>query len=186
MEFRGTTICAVKKNGVTAIAGDGQVTMGESVIFKNTAVKVRRIYGGKVILGFAGSVTDAFALTERFEEMLNKFAGNLMRSAVELAELWRSDKIGRKLDAMMITADENTLLVLSGTGEVIEPDEGVCAIGSGGNYALAAARALYQETDYDAQTIATKALKIASEICVFTNDNIRVETVGGATAKGDK
>ena len=192
MEFRGTTICAVKKNGVTAIAGDGQVTMGESVIFKNTAVKVRRIYGGKVILGFAGSVTDAFALTERFEEMLNKFAGNLMRSAVELAELWRSDKIGRKLDAMMITADENTLLVLSGTGEVIEPDEGVCAIGSGGKYALAAARALYQETDYDAATIAQKALKIASEICVFTNDNIRLETVGEAAKaakvakKGDK
>ena len=180
MEFRGTTICAVKKDGITAIAGDGQVTMGESVIFKNTAVKVRRIYGGKVILGFAGSVTDAFALTERFEEMLNKFSGNLMRSAVELAELWRSDKIGRKLDAMMITADESTLLILSGTGEVIEPDEGVCAIGSGGNYALAAARALYQETDYDAETIARKALKIASEICVFTNDNIRCETVGKA------
>ena len=183
MEFRGTTICAVKKDGVTAIAGDGQVTMGESVIFKNTAVKVRRIYGGTVVLGFAGSVTDAFALTERFEGMLNKFSGNLMRSAVELAELWRSDKIGRKLDAMMITADENTLLILSGTGEVIEPDEGVCAIGSGGNYALAAARALYQETDYDAATIAKKALKIASEICVFTNDNIRLETVGEPQTK---
>ena len=178
MEFRGTTICAVKRGNVTAIAGDGQVTMGESVIFKNTAVKVRRIFGGKVILGFAGSVTDAFALTERFEGMLNKFSGNLMRSAVELAELWRSDKIGRKLDAMMITADENTLLILSGTGEVIEPDEGVCAIGSGGNYARAAARALYQETNYDAATIAQKALKIASEICVYTNDNIRLETVG--------
>ncbi len=186
MEFRGTTICAVKKDGVTAIAGDGQVTFGESVIFKNTAVKVRRIFGGKVILGFAGSVTDAFALTERFEGMLNKFSGNLMRSAVELAELWRSDKIGRKLDAMMITADENTLLILSGTGEVIEPDEGVCAIGSGGNYALAAARALYQETDFDAATIATKALKIASEICVFTNDNIRLETVGQAVEKKPK
>ena len=178
MEFRGTTICAVKRNGVTAIAGDGQVTMGESVIFKNTAIKVRRIFGGNVILGFAGSVTDAFALTERFEEMLNKFSGNLMRSAVELAELWRSDKVGRKLDAMMITADANTLLILSGTGEVIEPDEGVCAIGSGGNYALAAARALYQETNYSAEEIAKKALKIASEICVFTNDNIRCELVG--------
>ncbi len=177
-EFRGTTICAVKKDGVTAIAGDGQVTMGESVIFKNSAVKVRRIYGGKVILGFAGSVTDAFSLSERFEGMLNKFSGNLMRSAVELADLWRSDKIGRKLDAMMITADENTLLVLSGTGEVIEPDGGVCAIGSGGNYALAAARALQAETNYDAETIAEKALRIASEICVFTNDHIRVETVG--------
>ncbi len=177
MEFRGTTICAVKRNGVTAIAGDGQVTMGESIVFKNTAVKVRRIYGGKVILGFAGSVTDAFSLTERFEGMLNKFSGNLMRSAVELAELWRSDKIGRKLDAMMIVADKDTLLILSGTGEVIEPDGGCCSIGSGGNYALAAARALLQNTDYDAETIARKSLKIASEICVYTNDHIICETV---------
>ena len=176
-EFRGTTICAVKRKGVTAIAGDGQVTMGESVIFKNSAVKVRRIYGGKVILGFAGSVTDAFSLSERFEGMLNKFAGNLMRSAVELADLWRSDKIGRKLDAMMITADKDTLLILSGTGEVIEPDEGICAIGSGGNYALAAARALAQNTDFSAEEIARKSLKIASEICVYTNDHIICETV---------
>ncbi|MDE6273714.1 MAG: ATP-dependent protease subunit HslV [Clostridiales bacterium] len=177
MEFRGTTICAVKKGGVTAIAGDGQVTMGESVVFKNTAIKVRRIYGGKVILGFAGSVTDAFSLSERFEGMLNKFAGNLMRSAVELADLWRSDKIGRKLDAMMITADKDTLLILSGTGEVIEPDEGICAIGSGGNYALAAARALSQNTDFSAEEIARKSLKIASEICVYTNDHIICECV---------
>ncbi len=178
VEFRGTTICAVKRDGVTAIAGDGQVTMGESVIFKNSAKKVRRIYGGNVILGFAGSVTDAFSLSERFEGMLNKYAGNLLRAAVELAELWRTDNIGRKLDAMMIIADKETLLVVSGTGEVIEPDGGVCAIGSGGNYALAAARALYSETDYSAEQIATKALKIASEICVFTNGNIRCETVG--------
>lgn len=177
MEFRGTTICAVKKGGVTAIAGDGQVTMGESVVFKNTAIKVRRIYGGKVILGFAGSVTDAFSLSERFEGMLNKFAGNLMRSAVELADLWRSDKVGRKLDAMMITADKDTLLILSGTGEVIEPDEGICAIGSGGNYALAAARALSQNTDFSAEEIARKSLKIASEICVYTNDHIICECV---------
>ena len=177
MQFHGTTICAVKRGGVTAIAGDGQVTMGESVIFKNIAVKVRRIYGGKVILGFAGSVTDAFALSERFEGMLNKFAGNLMRSAVELAELWRSDKLGRRLEAMMITADKDTLLILSGTGEVIEPDEGICAIGSGGNYALAAARALVQNTDFSAEEIAKKSLKIASEICVFTNDHIICETV---------
>ena len=177
MEFRGTTICAVKKGGVTAIAGDGQVTMGESVVFKNTAIKVRRIYGGKVVLGFAGSVTDAFSLSERFEGMLNKFAGNLMRSAVELADLWRSDKVGRKLDAMMITADKDTLLILSGTGEVIEPDEGICAIGSGGNYALAAARALSQNTDFSAEEIARKSLKIASEICVYTNDRIICECV---------
>ena len=138
---------------------------------------MRRIYGGKVILGFAGSVTDAFALSERFEGMLNKFAGNLMRSAVELADMWRSDKIGRRLEAMMITADKDTLLILSGTGEVIEPDEGICAIGSGGNYALAAARALVQNTDFGAEEIARKALKIASEICVYTNDHIICETV---------
>lgn len=182
-EFRGTTICAVKRDGVTAIAGDGQVTMGESVIFKSSARKVRRIYGDKVILGFAGTVTDAFALSERFEGMLNKYSGNLLRSAVELAEQWRTDSMGRKLDAMMIIADKDTLLIVSGTGEVIEPDGGVCAIGSGGNYALAAARALYKETAFDAPTIAQKALKIASEICVFTNDNIRCETVGEESPK---
>ena len=176
IEFKGTTICAVKKDGKTAIAGDGQVTMSQSVIFKNNAVKVRKIYNGNVILGFAGSVADAFTLTERFEEMLNKYSGNLMRSAVELAELWRSDK-ARKLEAMMITADKDTLLIVSGTGEVIEPDGGVCAIGSGGNYALAAARALRQETDYSAEEIVKKSLKIASEICVFTNDNITCEVL---------
>jgi ATP-dependent HslUV protease subunit HslV len=175
-EFRGTTICAVKKDGVTAIAGDGQVTMSQSVIFKNNAVKVRRIYNGTVIFGFAGSVADAFTLSERFEEMLNKFSGNLMRSAVELAELWRSDK-ARKLEAMMITADKDSLLIVSGTGEVIEPEDGVCAIGSGGNYALAAARALKQETNYSAETIARKSLEIASQICVFTNDHITVEVL---------
>ena len=173
-QFMGTTICAVKKDGHTAIAGDGQVTMSQSIIFKNNAVKVRRIYNGKVIFGFAGSVADAFTLSERFEEMLNKYTGNLMRSAVELAELWRNDKV-RKLEAMMITADKDTLLIVSGTGEVIEPEDGVCAIGSGGNYALAAARALIQETDYSAREIAEKALKIASEICVFTNGHITCE-----------
>ncbi len=176
-EFMGTTICAVKKDGKTAIAGDGQVTLSQSVIFKNNAVKVRRIYNGQVILGFAGSVSDAFTLSERFEEMLNKYSGNLMRSAVELAELWRNDKVGRKLEAMMITADKDCLLIVSGSGEVIEPDGGVCAIGSGGNYALAAARALRQETDYSAEDIAKKALLIASEICVFTNSNITCEVL---------
>ena len=176
IEFMGTTICAVKKDGKTAISGDGQVTMSQSVIFKNNAKKVRRIYNGKVIFGFAGSVSDAFTLSERFEEMLNKYSGNLMRSAVELAELWRSDK-ARKLEAMMIVADKDTLLVVSGTGEVIDPEDGVCAIGSGGNYALAAARALYKETNYSAEDISKKALKIASEICVFTNDNIITEVL---------
>ena len=175
-EFMGTTICAVKKDGKTAIAGDGQVTMSQSVIFKNNAVKVRRIYNGKVIFGFAGAVSDAFTLSERFEEMLNKYSGNLMRSAVELAELWRSDK-ARKLEAMMITADKDCLLIVSGTGEVIEPEDGVCAIGSGGNYALAAARALMQTSQMSAQEIATKSLKIASEICVFTNDHITCEVL---------
>ena len=176
-EFRGTTICAVQNGGKTASAGDGQVTMGESVVFKNNAVKVRRIYGGKVILGFAGSVADAFSLSERFEGMLNKFSGNLMRSAVELAELWRNDKLPRRLEAMMIVADKDQLLIISGNGEVIEPDGGVCAIGSGGNYALAAARALAKETNDSAEEIAYKALKIASEICVYTNDHITVEVV---------
>lgn len=176
-EFKGTTICAVKRNGVTAIAGDGQVTFGQNVVFKSNAVKVRRVYNDQVILGFAGSVSDAFSLTERFEGMLNKFSGNLLRSAVELAELWRNDKAGRQLEAMMICADKNTFLIVSGSGEVIEPDGNVCAIGSGGNYALAAARALYEETDYSAEQIAEKALKVASKICIFTNDNIRVETV---------
>ena len=173
-EFKGTTICAVKRDGKIAIAGDGQVTMSNQIIFKSNAKKVRRIYHGKVIFGFAGSVSDAFALSEKFEAMLAKYSGNLMRSAVELAELWRSDKL-RKLEAMMIVANSETILVISGSGEVIEPDDGVCAIGSGGNYALAAARALSQETNYSAKEIAQKALKIASEICVFTNDNIICE-----------
>ena len=176
-QFHGTTICGVKRNGKTAIAGDGQVTFSESIVFKSNAVKVRRIYNDKVILGFAGGVADAFTLTERFESMLNKYSGNLMRSAVELAELWRNDKLPRRLEAMMIVADKENMFILSGSGDVIEPDGGVCAIGSGRNYALAAARALYQETDYDASTIAGKALKIASEICVFTNDHITVEEV---------
>ena len=176
-QFHATTICAVKRGGKTAIAGDGQVTMGESVIFKNSATKVRRIYGGNVILGFAGSVSDAFSLSEKFEGMLNKFSGNLMRSAVELAELWRSDKAVRKLEALMIVADKEVMLIVSGTGEVIEPDDGIAAIGSGGNYAIAAARALCQNTDYTAEEIAQKSLKIASEICVYTNDNIKCETI---------
>ena len=177
IEFRGTTICAVRRNGQTAVAGDGQVTMGESVIMKGNAVKVKRIYNDKVVVGFAGSVADAFALSEKFEAMLQKYSGNLMRAAVELAELWRSDKGGRKLEALLIAADSTALYVISGTGEVIEPENGIVAIGSGGNYALAAARALADATDLSAKEIATRALKIASEICVYTNDHITVETV---------
>jgi len=175
--FKGTTICAVRRNGCTAIAGDGQVTMGEKVIMKGTAKKVRRLYGDKVVVGFAGSVADALALCDRFEGCLTQYAGNMPRAAVELAQLWRSDKGMRQLEALLLAADENNLLLISGTGEVIEPDDGVCAIGSGGNYALAAAKALMENTDLSAPEIARKALKIASDICVYTNDNIIVEIV---------
>ena len=173
----GTTICAVQRDGKIAVAGDGQVTLSESVIFKSTAKKVKRIFDNRVVIGFAGSVADAFSLSEKFESMLNKYSGNLMRSAVELAELWRSDKMPRKLEAMMIVADKEYLYFVSGHGDVIEPDGGVCAIGSGGNYALAAARAMIKETKLSAEEIAKKALLIASELCVFTNDNITVEVV---------
>ena len=174
--FRGTTICAVQRNGEIALAGDGQVTLGEKTIMKGTARKIRRIYGGKVVTGFAGSVSDAFALMERFEDKLTQYSSNLSRAAVELAQDWQMGKVA-KLEAMLLCADKDNLMLVSGTGEVIEPDEGVLAIGSGGNYALAAARALYQNTDLSAAEIAEKALKIASEICVFTNDHIIVETV---------
>ena len=176
-KLMGTTICAVQKNGKIAIAGDGQVTFSESIIFKSTAKKVKRIYNNQVVIGFAGSVADAFSLSEKFESMLNKYSGNPMRSAVELAELWRNDKMPRKLEAMLIVADKEGLYIVSGQGDVIEPDGGVCAIGSGGNFALAAARALMAETDLEAEVIAKKALTIASELCVFTNDHITVEVV---------
>ena len=173
--IKGTTICAVKRDGQIAVAGDGQVTQGQNVIMKGNAVKVRRIYDGKIVTGFAGSVADAFTLSEKFEEMLQKFSGNLLRSAVEVAQLWRRDNVMRKLEAMMIVADKENIFLLSGTGDVIKPDDGVCAIGSGGNYALAAAKALMRNTDLSAKEIATKALEIASEICVFTNGHITVE-----------
>ena len=173
--IKGTTICAVKRNGQIAVAGDGQVTAGQSVIMKGNAVKVRRIYDGKIVTGFAGTVADAFMLSEKFEEMLQKFSGNLLRSAVEVAQLWRRDNVMRKLEAMMIVADKENIFLLSGTGDVIEPDDGVCAIGSGGNYALAAAKALLRNTKLSAKEIAKKSLEIASEICVYTNGHITVE-----------
>ena len=176
-EFQGTTICAVRRNGMIAIAGDGQVTMGQSTILKGTAKKVRRIFNGNVVIGFAGSVADAFALSEKFEDKLEQFAGNLPRAAVELAQEWRMDKAMRKLEALLLCADKENLMLVSGTGEVIEPDDDVLAIGSGGNYALAAARALMQNTELPANEIARKSLGIASEICVFTNSNIIVEIV---------
>ena len=177
MQLKGTTICAVKRFGRIAIAGDGQVTMGENTIFKSTARKVRKIYNDQVTIGFAGGVADAFTLSERFEEMLTQTGGNLERAAVNLAREWRSDKALRQLQAMMIAANSEQMLLISGTGEVIEPDDGICAIGSGGNYALAAARALMQNSELAAAAIAEKALRIAASICVFTNENIIVEEV---------
>ena len=175
--IKGTTICGVMRDGVIALAGDGQITVGENTIMKGTARKVRRIFDGKVVIGFAGSVADAFALSEKFEEQLTRYSGNLPRAAVELAQEWRMDRAMRKLEAMLLAADKENLLLISGSGEVIEPDGGVLTIGSGGNYALAAARALMENTDLSAPEIAEKALHIASEICVFTNDHIIVETV---------
>lgn len=173
--FNGTTIVAVKQKNGVAIAGDGQVTMGENTIIKHTARKIRKIYNGKVVVGFAGSVADALTLSEKFEEKLEQYSGNLKRASVELAQDWRRDKILKKLDALMIVADVEDLLVVSGNGEVIEPDEGVIAIGSGGFYALAAAKALKQNTDLSAGEIAYKALEIAASICVYTNNNITIE-----------
>ena len=175
-QMRGTTICAVKKNGHIAVAGDGQVTMGEHTIFKSTAHKVRRIFGGKVVTGFAGTVSDAFSLCERCEEKLTQFSGNLERAAVELAQEWRKGAMA-KLDAMLIVAGGDELMIVSGTGEVITPDDGVAAVGSGGNYAMAAARALAENTDLSAHEIAEKALHIAADICVYTNHNVIVEDV---------
>lgn len=176
MEFHATTICAVRRGpDDIAIGGDGQVTMGETAIMKNGAKKVRKIYKGQVLSGFAGSVADAFALTEKFEAKLDEHAGNLKKAAVELAQLWRSDKGMRNLEALMIVMDKQDMLVISGNGEVIEPDQPFVAIGSGGNYAYAAANGLYNHTDMNAEEIVRESLKIASSICVYTNDNISVE-----------
>ena len=177
MSLKGTTIVAVKRNGKCAIAGDGQVTLGEKVVMKGTAKKVRRLYNDKVVVGFAGSVADAFSLCERFEAKLTQYRGSLRRAAVSLAQEWRSDKALRQLEAMLIAANDEDLLVISGTGEVIDPDDGIAAIGSGGMYALAAAKALKENTDLDAKEIAEKAIRIASEICIFTNGNITLEEV---------
>ncbi len=173
--FHGTTIAAVKRDGKGAIAGDGQVTLSQSTIIKSTAKKVRTLFGGKVLIGFAGSVSDAFTLSDKLEEKLEQHSGNLKRAAIELAKDWRRDRILRQLEAMLIAMDNESLLVISGSGEVIEPDDGVVAIGSGGNYALAAAKALIQNTALSPTEIARKSLEIASTICVFTNNNIIVE-----------
>lgn len=175
--FTATTILAVKKNGHTAVAGDGQVTMGNAVIMKNTARKVRRLYHGRVIAGFAGSVADAFALFDKFEARLTDCSGNLLRAAVEFAKDWRRDKMLQKLEALLIMTDGEHLFLVSGSGEVIEPDDGILAIGSGGNYALAAARALAANTDLSAREIAEISLHVAADICVYTNHNVIVEEI---------
>ncbi|MBR0130016.1 MAG: ATP-dependent protease subunit HslV [Firmicutes bacterium] len=175
-KFHATTICLVKRGeNDIAIGGDGQVTMGEHSIMKNNAKKVRKIYKDQVLSGFAGSVADAFSLTERFEKKLEEHGGNLKRAAVALAQVWRSEQGARNLEAMMLVADKESILLISGTGEVIEPDADYVAIGSGGNFAYAAAHALYDHTDMDAESIVREALKIASDICVYTNSHISVE-----------
>lgn len=175
--FDGTTIVAVLKNGRCALAGDGQVTFGGNTVMKHNAVKVRRIYQGKVLAGFAGSVADAFTLFEKYEEQLEKYQGNLRRAAVELAKDWRMDRVLRRLEALLVVGNADSLLVISGNGELIEPDDGVTAIGSGGPYALAAARALSRFTDMEADEVARRALEVAGEICVYTNDKIVLETL---------
>ncbi len=173
--IQATTILAVKKGDKVAIAGDGQVTFGNSTIIKHSARKVRRLYDGKVITGFAGSAADSLTLCEKFEGKLETYQGNLVRAAVELAKDWRTDRVLRRLEAMLVAANHEALLIISGTGEVIEPDDGVAAVGSGAPYALAAARALLRNTDFSPGKIAGDALQIASEICVYTNNNIILE-----------
>jgi ATP-dependent HslUV protease subunit HslV len=176
VDLKGTTILAVKDAGGVAMAGDGQVTMGQNIAMKHTARKVRSIYKDKVMIGFAGATADAFTLSERFEKKLEAHSGNLTRAAVELAKDWRTDKYLRRLEAMLLAADAETILIISGTGDVIEPDDGLAAIGSGGPYALAAARALARNTDLPVREIAERAMHIAAELCVYTNDNLTVLT----------
>ncbi len=176
--FHATTIFAIQHDGKSAMAGDGQVTFGNSMVMKHTAKKVRRLYHNEVIAGFAGSVADAFTLFEKFEGKLEEYHGNLQRAAVELAKDWRMDKVLRRLEAMLIVMNKEDLLLISGNGEVIEPDDGIIAIGSGGAYALAAGRALKRHSSQlSAKEIAETSLQIASEICVYTNDNIIVEGI---------
>jgi len=173
--IQATTILAVKKGDQVALAGDGQVTFGNSTIIKHSARKVRRLYNDQVIVGFAGSAADSLTLCEKFEAKLESYQGNLVRAAVELAKDWRTDRILRRLEAMLVAANSEALLIISGTGEVIEPDDGLAAVGSGAPYALAAARALLRNTDFSPGKIAGDALQIASEICVYTNNQIVIE-----------
>jgi len=171
--IRATTILAVRREGKVAIGGDGQVTVGETVM-KSHAQKVRVLRGGKIVAGFAGAAADAMTLFEKFEEKLERYPGNLPRAAVELAKDWRSDRVLRKLEALLIVADKENGFIISGTGELIEPDDGILAIGSGGSYALSAARALVDNTSLDAKEIVSRSMKIAGDICIYTNTNITV------------
>lgn len=173
--FHATTILAVRLGEHVAMAGDGQVTFGQATVMKHKARKVRRLFRGQVLAGFAGSVADAFTLFEKFEKKLEEYHGNLQRAAVELAKEWRTDKMLRNLEALLLVADRQNLLLISGSGEVIEPDDGIAAIGSGGNYALAAARALAKHTQMSAGDLVREAMTVASSICVYTNDQIIVE-----------
>ncbi len=174
--IHSTTIICVKRDGAVAMAGDGQVSAGQTIL-KGNAQKVRKLFSDKILAGFAGATADAFTLIERLEEKLQAYGGNLTRASVELAKDWRTDKMLRRLEAMLIAADKDKIFLLTGNGDVIEPEEGVIAIGSGGNYALAAARALLKKTNLSAHEICTESLKIASEICVYTNATIRVESL---------
>ena len=173
-KIRSTTVLLVRRNGRVALAGDGQVTVGETVM-KASAKKVRRLYNDKILAGFAGATGDAFSLLTRFEAKLEQYHGNLERAAIELSKEWRTDKILRHLEALLVVADEKTSFLLSGNGDVISPDDGVLAIGSGGSYALAAARALITNTEMSARDIATEAMRIAGEICIYSNSNVVVE-----------
>lgn len=172
--MHATTILCVRRNGKTAIAGDGQVTVGNTVLKRN-AVKVRKMYSDRILTGFAGATADAFTLFEKFEAKLEQYRGNLTRAAVELAKDWRTDKVLRRLEALMIVADNERTFVLSGNGDVVEPENGIAAIGSGGPYALAAARALVEHTDFNVRSIAEESMKIAADICIYTNREITIE-----------
>jgi len=176
--FQGTTILCVRRDGSVAIGGDGQVTMGQTVL-KHNARKTRRMFGDKVLTGFSGATADALTLFEKFEGKLEAYQGNLTRAAVELAKDWRTDKVLRRLEALLIVADYNHTLIISGTGDVIEPEDGIAAIGSGGPFAQAAARALAENTALSARDIVEKAMRIASDICIYTNEKVNIEELNG-------
>jgi len=183
-QFHGTTIISVRRHGTVALGGDGQVTLG-NIVIKASARKVRRLYHDRILAGFAGGTADAFTLFERFEAKLEKHQGNLVRSAVELAKDWRTDRILRRLEAMLAVADRESSLIITGIGDVLEPEQGLIAIGSGGPYAQAAARALLENTELDAETMVRKSLAIAADLCIYTNQNLVVEVLDQA-AKGEE